>query len=134
MQQARIVVLLLHMLCSPTLYMRMPQSPPTHTPYMRVCLLPPPFPHPLLLCRISAQRVGGVVVVVVARQSLAAAGCDTAEVLEKSVPESGSALIGDLADEISADLVLLSSEAVHTKQVDANLLAEFVGCPVLLLP
>lgn len=56
------------------------------------------------------------------------------EVLEKSIPESGSALIGDLADEISADLVLLSSEAVHTKQVDANLLAEFVGCPVLLLP
>lgn len=48
--------------------------------------------------------------------------------------ESGSVLVGDVADEISADLLVISSEAVHTKQVDANLLAEFVPCPVLLLP
>lgn len=41
---------------------------------------------------------------------------------------------GDVADEIAADLVVLSSEAVHSKHVDANLLAEFVPCPVLLLP
>jgi hypothetical protein len=41
---------------------------------------------------------------------------------------------GDVADEIRADLVVLHSEAVHAKHVDANLLAEFVPCPVLLLP
>lgn len=43
-------------------------------------------------------------------------------------------LIGDVADEIQADLVLLSTEAVHAKHVDANQLAEFVSCPLLLLP
>ena len=32
-------------------------------------------------------------------------------------------------DQIEADLVLLSTEAVHSKAVDANLLAEFVDCP-----
>jgi hypothetical protein len=36
--------------------------------------------------------------------------------------------------QVGADLVLLSSEAVHGKRVDANLLAEFVSCPLLLLP
>lgn len=41
---------------------------------------------------------------------------------------------GDFADEINADVVVLSSEAVHAKHVDANQLAEFVSCPVLLLP
>lgn len=41
---------------------------------------------------------------------------------------------GDVADEINADMVLLSSEAVHAKHVDANQLAEFLSCPVLLLP
>eukprot|EP00879_Flechtneria_rotunda_P000616 GHRR01000728.1.p1 GENE.GHRR01000728.1~~GHRR01000728.1.p1 ORF type:complete len:176 (+),score=43.33 GHRR01000728.1:231-758(+) len=66
-------------------------------------------------------------------KSLHEAGCDQVEILEKSM-ESGSVLVGDVADEIAADLVVVSSEAVHTKQVDANLLAEFVPCPVLLLP
>lgn len=41
---------------------------------------------------------------------------------------------GDVADEIAADMVMLSSEAVHAKHVDANQLAEFLSCPVLLLP
>ena len=41
---------------------------------------------------------------------------------------------GDVADQSSADLVIMSSEAVHAKIVDANLLAEFVPCPMLLLP
>jgi hypothetical protein len=49
-------------------------------------------------------------------QSLQEAGCDSADILEKSM-ESGSVLVGDVADEIAADLVLISSEAVHTKQV-----------------
>eukprot|EP00882_Tetradesmus_deserticola_P001561 GHRQ01001685.1.p1 GENE.GHRQ01001685.1~~GHRQ01001685.1.p1 ORF type:complete len:213 (+),score=63.55 GHRQ01001685.1:89-640(+) len=69
----------------------------------------------------------------VINKSLLDAGCGSANILEKSM-ESGSVLVGDVADEIAADLVLISSEAVHTKQVDANLLAEFVPCPVLLLP
>eukprot|EP00775_Hariotina_reticulata_P012089 gene12089-12229_t len=69
----------------------------------------------------------------VINKSLHDAGCEAVEILEKSM-ESGSVLVGDVADEIAADLVLVSSEAVHTKQVDANLLAEFVPCPVLLLP
>lgn len=68
-----------------------------------------------------------------AARSLHEAGCEAVDILEKSM-ESGSVLVGDVADEIAADLVLVSSEAVHTKQVDANLLAEFVPCPVLLLP
>ncbi len=57
------------------------------------------------------------------------------DVIERA-PDSTpcSALVGDLADELGADLVLLSSEAVHNKRVDANLLAEFVSCPLLLLP
>jgi hypothetical protein len=64
-------------------------------------------------------------------------GCDTDfEFLERAVEEKGaaSALVGDVADEVSADLLLLSSAGVHAKHVDANLLAEFVSCPVLILP
>lgn len=41
---------------------------------------------------------------------------------------------GEVADEIDADLVVMSSDSVHKKVVDANLLAEFVPCPVLLVP
>lgn len=41
---------------------------------------------------------------------------------------------GDVVDEINADLLVLSSDTVHDKTIDANLLAEFVSCPVLLLP
>eukprot|EP00884_Botryococcus_braunii_P005233 jgi/Botrbrau1/14710/Bobra.0108s0060.1 len=40
----------------------------------------------------------------------------------------------DVADEISADMLVLSSTMIHSKAIDANLLAEFVPCPVLLLP
>ena len=41
---------------------------------------------------------------------------------------------GDVADEIGADLIILSSAAIHGKHVDANLLAEFVPCPMVLMP
>ena len=41
---------------------------------------------------------------------------------------------GDVADEVGADLLIMSVEPVHAKSVDANLLAEFVPCPMLLLP
>ncbi|KAH7663256.1 Adenine nucleotide alpha hydrolases-like protein [Dioscorea alata] len=45
-----------------------------------------------------------------------------------------TAIIGEVADDLNLDLVVLSMEAIHSKHVDANLLAEFVPCPVLLLP
>ncbi|KAG2489269.1 hypothetical protein HYH03_012289 [Edaphochlamys debaryana] len=61
-------------------------------------------------------------------------GCLDYEVVERAITSPASVLVGDVADEISADMVVLSSEAVHAKHVDANQLAEFVSCPVLLLP
>lgn len=45
-----------------------------------------------------------------------------------------TAIIGEIADEMSLDMVIMSMEAIHSKHVDANLLAEFIPCPVLLLP
>eukprot|EP00897_Mesotaenium_endlicherianum_P000733 jgi/Mesen1/10660/ME000009S10452 len=45
-----------------------------------------------------------------------------------------AAVIGEVADDMGQDLVVFSMEAIHTKHVDANLLVEFVPCPVLLLP
>ncbi|KAL2333836.1 hypothetical protein Fmac_015049 [Flemingia macrophylla] len=45
-----------------------------------------------------------------------------------------TAIIGDVADDLNLDLVVISMEAIHTKHIDANLLAEFIPCPVMLLP
>ncbi|XP_022145250.1 uncharacterized protein LOC111014750 [Momordica charantia] len=45
-----------------------------------------------------------------------------------------TAIIGEVADELNLDLVVISMEAIHSKHVDANLLAEFIPCPVMLLP
>lgn len=45
-----------------------------------------------------------------------------------------TAIIGEVADDLDLDLVVMSMEAIHSKHVDANLLAEFIPCPVLLLP
>ncbi|KAL5706411.1 hypothetical protein ACHQM5_024581 [Ranunculus cassubicifolius] len=45
-----------------------------------------------------------------------------------------TAIIGEVADDLNLDLVVISMEAIHSKQVDANLLAEFIPCPVILLP
>lgn len=45
-----------------------------------------------------------------------------------------TAIIGEVADEMNLDLVVMSMEAIHSKHVDANLLAEFVPCPVIFLP
>ncbi|CAK9156962.1 unnamed protein product [Ilex paraguariensis] len=45
-----------------------------------------------------------------------------------------TAIIGEVADDMNLDLVIMSMEAIHSKHVDANLLAEFIPCPVLLLP
>ncbi|KMZ59070.1 hypothetical protein ZOSMA_70G00840 [Zostera marina] len=43
-------------------------------------------------------------------------------------------IIGEVADELNLDLVVLSMESIHSHHVDGNLLAEFIPCPVLLLP
>jgi hypothetical protein len=63
---------------------------------------------------------------------------DQINVLEEEVEASvgkGSVAVGDAADSLAADLVLVSSSAIHEHQiVDANLLAEFVPCPLLVLP
>lgn len=45
-----------------------------------------------------------------------------------------TAIIGEVADDLNLDLVVISMEAIHSKHVDANLLAEFIPCPVILLP
>ncbi|KAM7260735.1 hypothetical protein ACFE04_026210 [Oxalis oulophora] len=45
-----------------------------------------------------------------------------------------TAIIGEVADELNLDLVVMSMEAIHSKHVDANLLAEFIPCPVIFLP
>jgi hypothetical protein len=58
-------------------------------------------------------------------------------ILEESIEHSsgkGSVAVGEAADSTGADLVVMSSAAVHDKHVDANLLAEFVPAPLLLLP
>lgn len=46
----------------------------------------------------------------------------------------GAVALGEVADTLSADLVVLSTQAVRQHCLDANLLAEFVPCPLLLLP
>lgn len=45
-----------------------------------------------------------------------------------------TAVIGEVADDMNLDLVVISMESIHSKHVDGNLLAEFIPCPVLLLP
>lgn len=65
-------------------------------------------------------------------------GQDRVRVMEEQVEAAatgkGSAAVGDAADSVAASLVVLPAEAIHEKHVDGNLLAEFVSCPVLLLP
>ncbi|KAH7851455.1 hypothetical protein Vadar_011841 [Vaccinium darrowii] len=41
-----------------------------------------------------------------------------------------TAIIREIADDISLDLVVMSLEAIHSKLVDANLLAEFIHWPL----
>lgn len=69
-----------------------------------------------------------------ASRELHSFGCTNFDVFTKDPSQKPSAVLGDVADEIKADLVVLSSDAVHEKNVDANLLAEFMPCPVLILP
>lgn len=69
------------------------------------------------------------------RWHLAEGGFQEFTLLEKLGEGSKpTAIIGEVADDLGLDLVVLSMEAIHSKHVDANLLAEFIPCPVLLLP
>lgn len=67
--------------------------------------------------------------------ALESAGVASVSFIERALDDdNAAAAVGDAADSVAADLLVLSSDAVHAKAVDANLLAEFVDCPVLLLP
>uniref|UniRef100_A0A7S3VNP1 UspA domain-containing protein n=1 Tax=Dunaliella tertiolecta TaxID=3047 RepID=A0A7S3VNP1_DUNTE len=61
-------------------------------------------------------------------------GCRNYAFISQETTQPASVLVGDKADEVEADLVVLSSEAIHAKYVDANQLAEFVSCPLLIVP
>ncbi|KAA3474506.1 Universal stress protein [Gossypium australe] len=45
-----------------------------------------------------------------------------------------TAIIAEVADDLNLYLVVMSMEAIRSKHVDANLLVEFIPCPVLFLP
>ncbi|KAL2493649.1 hypothetical protein Fot_37406 [Forsythia ovata] len=67
------------------------------------------------------------------RWHLSEGGYQDFKVLER-LGEGGkkpTAIIGEVADDMNLDLVVMSMEAIHSKHVDANLLAEFIPCPFL---
>ncbi|CAN7046649.1 unnamed protein product [Brassica rapa subsp. trilocularis] len=69
------------------------------------------------------------------RWHLAQGGFEKFKLLERlGEGKKATAVIGEVADELGTELVVLSMEAIHSKFIDANLLAEFIPCPVLLLP
>eukprot|EP00899_Mesostigma_viride_P017213 jgi/Mesvir1/25493/Mv01751-RA.1 len=62
------------------------------------------------------------------------AGCHDFDLVErKGAP---AAVLGDVADELTSSLVLVSGDSVRhdSHSVDGNLMAEFCPCPVLLIP
>lgn len=69
------------------------------------------------------------------RWHLAEGGFEEFDLIERlGEGKRPAAVIGEVADDLSLDLVVLSMEMIHLKHIDGNLLAEFVPCPVLLLP
>ncbi|KAJ9535016.1 hypothetical protein QJQ45_029678 [Haematococcus lacustris] len=52
-------------------------------------------------------------------------GCSNFDILQRATTQPASVLIGDVADEVGAECVVVSSQTVHSKLVDANQLAEF---------
>jgi hypothetical protein len=69
------------------------------------------------------------------RWHLAEGGFEEFKLMERAGDGKRPAVvIGEIADDMNLDLVVLSMEAIHAKHIDSNLLAEFVPCPVLLLP
>lgn len=84
----------------------------------------------------QGKEVDGSRIQLIQRQ-LEEKGFSNVHFMEEAIEHSsgqGSVAVGEAADSVGADLVVLSSAAVHEKHVDANLLAEFVPAPVLLLP
>lgn len=64
-----------------------------------------------------------------------AGGFEEFKLMEKiGAGKRPAVVIGEVADDMNLDLVVLSMESIHSKHIDSNLLAEFVPCPVLLLP
>lgn len=70
------------------------------------------------------------------KKELESLGIEDVQILEEQVVDTSKAsvAVGEAADEFGADVVVMSANAVHEKYVDANLLAEFVPAPLLLLP
>eukprot|EP00890_Picochlorum_soloecismus_P003472 jgi/Picsp_1/4125/NSC_01634-R1_hypothetical protein SELMODRAFT_439384 [Selaginella moellendorffii] len=71
------------------------------------------------------------------REELESVGLKKVNVIEERIEPSsglGSVAVGEAADTVAADLVVMSTQIVHEKHVDGNLLAEFVPSAVLLLP
>jgi hypothetical protein len=69
------------------------------------------------------------------RWHLSEGGFEEFKLLERlGEGKKATAIIGEVADELKMELVVMSMEAIHSKYIDANLLAEFIPCPVLLLP
>lgn len=71
------------------------------------------------------------------REELESVGLGKVDVIEERIEPSsgqGSVAVGEAADTVAADLVVMSSQTVHEKHVDGNLLAEFVPSALLLLP
>jgi hypothetical protein len=70
------------------------------------------------------------------KKELDSLGIEDVQILEEHVVDTSKAsvAVGEAADEFCADVVVMSANAVHEKYVDANLLAEFVPAPLLLLP
>jgi hypothetical protein len=69
-----------------------------------------------------------------ARRRCHSVHCSIASPPCPACPAPAATRAGDVADDMEADLMVVSCDAVHSKRVDANLLAEFVPCPVMLLP
>lgn len=61
-------------------------------------------------------------------------GMEDYAMYERNDDKPPSVSCGDVADEVDAELVVVSADAVHEHSLNANLLAEFVDCPVLMVP
>ena len=56
-----------------------------------------------------------------------AGGCEEFKLMAKiGEGKRPAVVIGEVADDMNLDLVVLSMESIHSKHIDNNLLAEFV--------
>jgi len=66
--------------------------------------------------------------------ALAGMGVRSVQVVKQDLVPKAEVVIGDVVDQEGAGMVILPWETLHYHSIDANLLSEFVSCPVLLLP